>query len=128
MLHVLSCVWRSSSGCNVLVGAIFNSSHTRVRPASVTLQLQTWLGLAPNQVVTAVLVIVMVSWPQRSLLSVLQLVNISTQAQARCCWSDAVCLPSTGNLLHATECFGSEPASKGRCHSTKLAAKSEPGL
>lgn len=105
-----------------------SSSHTRVRPASVTLQLQTWLGLAPNQVVTAVLVIVMVSWPQCTLHSVVQLLSISTQAQARCCWSDAVCLPSTGNLLHATECFGSEPASQGWCHRTKLAATFEPGF
>jgi hypothetical protein len=57
----------------------------QVKLAFVILQLLTWLGLAPNQIVMAVLVVVMVSsslsdWP-----GIIHLMNISTQAQARCC-------------------------------------------
>jgi ABC-type phosphate/phosphonate transport system permease subunit len=37
------------------------SIHKQVKLGSVTLQLLTWLGLAPNQIVMAVLVVVMVS-------------------------------------------------------------------
>jgi hypothetical protein len=45
-----------------------SSRHEQVRLAFVTLQLLTWLGLAPNQTVMAALVVVMVSWLQRDLL------------------------------------------------------------
>jgi hypothetical protein len=54
--------------CCDMARLLSSSIYTQVRLASVTLQLQTWLGLAPHQVVTAVLVIVMVSRLQRNLL------------------------------------------------------------
>lgn len=64
--YVSSCNSATSSQLRTGVLAVGDmpvaaSHEEQVKLAFVTLQLLTWLGLAPNQIVMAVLVVVMVS-------------------------------------------------------------------
>ena len=84
---------------------------------STTLQLFTWLGLAPNQMVMAALVIVLVGFAQHLSTQSQSAISriLAHQQEVSCCFVAATLMLMllAGLLLHATECLGPEPASKG---------------
>jgi hypothetical protein len=111
--------WQRNSCCTLLGLQCAMSMYTSMSNwvACTTLQLFTWLGLAPNQMVMAALVIVLVGFATtfEHTIAVCHLMPLSAPVEMSCCFVAATLMLMllAGLLLHATQCLGPEPASKG---------------
>ena len=108
---------RTTAAVPCLCAATFNVNE-HVKLACTTLQLFTWLGLAPNQMVMAALVIILVGFAptfEHTVIAVCHLICLSTPMGVSSCFVAATLMLMllAGLLLHATQCLGPEPASKG---------------